>query len=647
MAKKIPSIVFSLPSLKLENIVLEIIDNSLDYGAKNVQLQFFEGKTSGRKKDVGFAVFDDGVGFKTGKNLFAAFEITEDENQKQRKADDIGKYHVGMKLAPLSMFKHLFVFAKLDGEVHFCYASNPNETETVYDMDDSTHSNPTLPKVYAASDKSIPEEVHEIIKTFETGDWNTCVVTCHRVKDIIDDGREPVQSFITTDVGAKHFNQVLGMTYQKYLEKKEPPHIEVLNPVTNKFETTPCIDPFWKDFTAVKFTEQKAKYEAELTKSTDDEEKDKLAKKIYFCDVMGKLGTFQGYTHTSGILKGLKITPYVVPSPIVRTILKEKLEPGIRWEEDDKTYPLQRAIDNAPSRALNSEFVGGFFFYRDNRLINYGSFYDLGIPTNDANSIRIEVEYPSTIDTNIVVAPNKDRINKFTLEAWDEIMRGLMQPAGGSEYATPFNQSIPFFIDSEEGRKTPTKKKKTPNSVAHFPNVLVRNSSEKGVVYTKCAVKECGLAHVPGEICPKLKCSTCGLAGKGCTSKNCTFVCKTCTKTGECTPTACVYLCDTCKKVHEKGQCQAKCSGGCGKTVSDCECACSLCGKKHEKGACEKVCDKCKNELDKCSCEQGDSTVILKGPKVTLKLWKKNKNGNISLIKEGLEKLGIKPDELK
>lgn len=169
MAKKIPSIVFSLPSLKLENIVLEIIDNSLDYGAKNVQLQFFEGKTSGRKKDVGFAVFDDGVGFKTGKNLFAAFEITEDENQKQRAADDIGKYHVGMKLAPLSMFKHLFVFAKLDGEVHFCYASNPNETETVYDMDDSTHSNPTLPKVYTASDKAYQKKYMKSLKPSKLG----------------------------------------------------------------------------------------------------------------------------------------------------------------------------------------------------------------------------------------------------------------------------------------------------------------------------------------------------------------------------------------------------------------------------------------------------------------------------------------------
>jgi hypothetical protein len=204
MAKKIPSIVFSLPSLTLENIVLEIIDNSLDYGAKNIRLQFFEGETSGRKKDVGFAVFDDGVGFKTGKNLFAAFEITEDETQKERNEDDIGKYHVGMKLAPLSMFKHLFVFAKLDGEVNYCSASNPNETNTVYDMDDSAHANPTLPKVYAASDKSIPKEVHEIIKTFETEDWKTCVVTCHRVKDIIADGREPIQSFITTESALDH-----------------------------------------------------------------------------------------------------------------------------------------------------------------------------------------------------------------------------------------------------------------------------------------------------------------------------------------------------------------------------------------------------------------------------------------------------------
>lgn len=644
MARSVPSIVFGLASLKLENIILEVVDNSLDYGGKNIHLQFFECTSSEEDSDVGFAVFDDGDGFESTDKLFNAFEIEEKENQKERKLDEIGKYHVGMKIAPLSMYKHLFVFTMLDGEPYYCSAKNPTEAGIDYDMDLKPYENPTMAKMYAKSDTSIPEEVHTILEQFvdEEQNWMTCVVACHRVKNVIDDGKEPIDCFVNKDVGAKHFGQILGMTYQKYLEMEEPPSIKIHNPTTDEFDSVTSIDPFWKAFTPKQFKIEQTKFESALAKATD-EEKEIIQKRISFCKAMAKFGTYEGYQHLSSTLNGLKIRPYVIPSSEpIRKIIKDKLEQGIRWDKENAQCPMDRAITGAPSRSLGSEFVTGFFFYRDNRLINYGSFYDLNVAANEANSIRIEVEYPSSLDEHLVVSPNKDKVNKFSKDAWKEILLGLKMDGGGTDYAAPFNETRPFFINNKAAREKPKAKNKTPNEHAHYANILVRDG-KAGVKYIACSV--CEFAHEPGETCLEWACSTCGLKAKDCTKKKCSYKCTICSKKGECSPTTCKNKCSDCKKIHDEGDCKRECDKGCGQLIAQCQCACEKCGEKHDKGKCKKICDKCLKEI--CDCEQGESTSSGKGPKVKMTLWKKNKDENIEKLKAALERLGLSHNDLK
>ena len=641
MARTVPSIEFDR-KLSLEHIVLEIIDNSLDYNSENIHLQFFECTTSEENRDVGFAVFDDGDGFESSAKLFNAFKI--DEKGKNRKANDVGKYHAGMKIAPLSMYKHLFVFTMLDGDPYFCSAKNPTAVEIEYNMDLKPYENPTMAKMYAQSDASIPEEVHTILEQFVDGnaDWTTCVVACHRVKTIIDDGREPVECFINKDFGAKHFGQLVGMTYQKYLEMEEPPSIKIHNPTTNEFDSVTSIDPFWKAFTPKQFKIEQTTFESALATATD-EEKIIIQKRISFCKAMAKFGTYEGYQHLSSTLNGLKIRPYVIPSSSpIRTIIKNNLETGMRWDKENTQSPMHNAIGSAPSRSLNSELVRGFFFYRDNRLINFGSFYELTVPDNAGNSIRIEVEYPSSLDEHIEVGLNKNDIKKFSPTAWNEVLMALSLSSGGANYAAPFNETRPFFIDSKLAKKTPTKKKKTPNSLAHYPNILVRGGVA-GVKYIDCPV--CKFAHEPGETCSEWACSTCGLKAKGCTNKKCLYKCATCSKKGECSPTTCKNKCSDCQKVHDEGDCKKKCDKGCGQLIAQCQCACGKCGEKHDKGKCKKICDKCFKEI--CDCEQGESTSSGKGPKVKMTLWKKNKDENIEKLKAALERLGLSHNDLK
>lgn len=636
MARSVPGIVFSRGDITLETIVAEIVDNSLDAKAKKIQVNFFEYTDSKQTQDIGFAVFDDGRGFETDEALFNSFEIEEKDGKKERDDDDIGKYHIGLKIAPLTMFKHLHVFSKIKDNVVFSSAFNPNKTGIDYNMDQTPQLNPTYPTKYHTKLSALSSEVHEIIASFLESDydWKTCVIGCHRIKNVLDDGKKPVELLVHGASGPKHYAQFLGLTYQRYLEDSNPPKMEVVNQhKESPFAVFP-IDPFWKSYTPKVFNEKEVEYQKHLLDAKDDEDKEAIQGKIDFCKSMSRYGTYEGYTHVSSKIEGIKVTPYVIPVGDARTIIKENTVDGIRWKESELTRPMNKAVTNASSRLLASEHVTGFFFYRGKRLINFGKFYELNVADNDANSIRIEVQYPKDLDDiHFEVSPNKERIDNFSEEAWNDIIRALKQSEGGADYAAPFDKERPFFIDTETARKEPTKKKKTPNPEAHFPNILAR-SGEGGAKYKKCSA--CGFLHNPNdkdEICLRFICVKCTEKTHGCTPTDCQYTCPVCTAIGECKPGNCVNVCKFCNLIHEDGACKKICPGGCGKPAPDCICAP------------KEVCDGCNKE--KCECIQGDSGMpVESGPKVKLTLYRKNKEKNVELLKSALKRLNIQPDEL-
>ena len=94
MARSLPDFVFKLTELDIERIIAEIVDNSLDKQAKKIHVEFLE--TGERKNDVGFAVYDNGTGFESISKLFESLEI--EMKDKSRTDDEIGKYHIGMKI---------------------------------------------------------------------------------------------------------------------------------------------------------------------------------------------------------------------------------------------------------------------------------------------------------------------------------------------------------------------------------------------------------------------------------------------------------------------------------------------------------------------------------------------------------------------
>ena len=112
MARSVPGIVFGLGDIRLESIVAEIIDNSLDEDAKNIELRFFECTSSKKNQDIGFAVFDDGNGFETCDELFDSFEIQQKDKQKSRK-DTVFDFLIE-DLAPVTYLAETLTFFDLN-----------------------------------------------------------------------------------------------------------------------------------------------------------------------------------------------------------------------------------------------------------------------------------------------------------------------------------------------------------------------------------------------------------------------------------------------------------------------------------------------------------------------------------------------------
>ena len=231
-------------------------------------------------------------------------------------------------------------------------------------------------------------------------------------------------------------------------------------------------------------------------------------------------------------------------------------------------------------------------------------------------------------------------------------MQGLSLSAGGSEYAIPFNQSVPFFKSgntTKPGKKPGSPgltlwKKYQPDDSSHFPNILALED-KKFLKYHKCDKHGgCGLIHEPNDTCPLWICAICGKEKKenDCAPGSCKTKCSHCGKTGVHYDEDCPLFCKKCEINHEGKPCPKVCKK-CKK--EPCKCPCKVCGEAAN--PCTGCCKSCNKKKKDCICSQGDSKSESVGPKETLILFKKNKSDNIFKIKEAMQNLGISIEDLK
>ena len=101
---------FDTPEIALEDIICEIIDNSIAANATHIHVQIGNDTCAADgEPSLNFDVFDNGTKIRdipwTEEHIKKAFEIEYDPNDPPiRATGETGKFHVGMKIAVLSKF---------------------------------------------------------------------------------------------------------------------------------------------------------------------------------------------------------------------------------------------------------------------------------------------------------------------------------------------------------------------------------------------------------------------------------------------------------------------------------------------------------------------------------------------------------------
>ena len=609
---------FSLPDIRVENIITEVIDNSLDAGADSIILDLFH-DISADPPSFGFAVFDNGSGFGSAASMRKAHRLGHLGDKKDYDKGMIGSFFVGFKLSTLSRFNLLSAISEHKGKLVELHAEHPDLNGLRYDVEgkENPHTNRHDSIDYVHLQKILKDEQ---MKTVVIGAYPRDKLLSGNAYDATRlNGRFP-----------HHLQRFLGIIYEKYL--LDGISIKVRHGSSVELEVEP-IDPFWSAFTPEGLAEESVcNGSADLRAAAS---------------TLAKFGTLEGKKMTVVVegLGELTVQPYVIPGRVARDKIKKNFtELRIGGAESKAFTGPVDTLTKVGSDILQSTNTGGIYWYREKRCINFGGtqkqnngFYRLpGGPTrNWANTIRIKVEYGEELDSLLRLHPNKAFFRTIDDAIWRQVEHILSLDAGGEAHAAPYDEEMPFLKYDRSGRRTITL------------DSIWKETENRSKKIKAC--EHCGLVHSKGELCPDEPCSKCDKSGQGCTSKKCKYECTQCGETGHAEKN-CNLNCDDCHKLggHPPGEsCPKRCSDH--DESLPCQlCPCEDCSKPKGECECEKVCEDCRELEDDCLCDQDESEIVIHGPTgVDLFLHKKNREYNVDAIIKMLKHFGISIEDLE
>jgi hypothetical protein len=126
----------------------EVIDNSLEAGAKNIKIEIVEKTDKGKRKptisEIVFA--DDGMGMDR-KTLHRCLQLGYSSSYNDRKG--IGRFGVGMTLGAISQCKRIEVYSKLKGDKSFFTYIDLDEIKNIKEPNIPPPIKKEIPKEYA------------------------------------------------------------------------------------------------------------------------------------------------------------------------------------------------------------------------------------------------------------------------------------------------------------------------------------------------------------------------------------------------------------------------------------------------------------------------------------------------------------------
>lgn len=148
--------------------ISELIDNSIDANAKNVQILIFEKtvtKANRPMKEISeIVVVDDGKGMNV-KEMATSLQFGNGTKSKNKDEDTLGKYGVGLPNASVSQCKKVEVYSW----------QNNKELYTYFDVDEIISNKQE--KINPIEEKKLPEKIKEQVSMYASGTaivWSKC-----------------------------------------------------------------------------------------------------------------------------------------------------------------------------------------------------------------------------------------------------------------------------------------------------------------------------------------------------------------------------------------------------------------------------------------------------------------------------------------
>ena len=318
-----------LVNISIEALIAELVDNSLDKKATKIHVEI-QGKDL---SSLTFVVYDNSpIGFESEDALDQAFRVA---GKKDRSDDEIGSFHMGMKISTSSKFNDVAAFTLIDSKIHHRRINRHH----------------TMSKAYEPLKDIVFPREKEVKKALNKNGWTTAICLHNPPSPLF--GKAGEISVKSLKGFSKQVSAFFGITYENTL-RKSPEVKMTIN--SQKSCHSILLERFYAGETRRTARIPLTSRSCGLSTATPcPREQHPLGNHFHHAN------------STSSCVRGCRISNK--GSRICYTVRKrsEKLHAHDLTEGVFVEKPT-----DAGTKTLNAEFLTGFFFYRNDRCIAFG-----------------------------------------------------------------------------------------------------------------------------------------------------------------------------------------------------------------------------------------------------------------------------------
>ena len=337
----------------LEQVVADLVDNSIDAGAENVWVIYNEEEYNNHNSFY-VAVIDDGKGIPDDRiSSVMDFGAPRDYDELE-----LGKFGVGMKSSSLSQAKEVTLLSKTNGgPINLRRLSS----EVVMELDKWT----LIPKLRDHMDTDAISIAKGELAGLDSGSV-VVLEDMHKLKHRIGDN-ERREEYLNLEYG--HIRDYLGLVFERYIEGTE--------------------------LTRSDGSKEKRKMNLYFNGKTDAHKIEKLDP---FCremkdeTVTGTLSkTIPLELDDGSIIHNLEVTIWITPN------------------HNDRGQEYDDRMDRA-ARFLGISELQGIYIYRNDRLIDFPGWKKILKHEPGATCVRWELHFPPSLDEVFQLDPSKREV---------------------------------------------------------------------------------------------------------------------------------------------------------------------------------------------------------------------------------------------